>query len=335
MCKQPSATDWSAAGTAQVRRSVACPDFCCQISDKMALRPFMLRFLSNPQSGGHRPPRAGIRARPERPDGGDRRGKVNTGRRCRTAGRRARLSRPASGPVRTRRPSRPSSTGRTATRSSCGGRSPRRAAAAPSSTVHWRPARRSAISRASWWIFTVSTSTRSCWTRRPTSTCSTRSPGSTPSGPSSRRRSRRGRTSTPSASGCSPATRENAHAREFLTFQLAEIEQVAPSPGEDDELAATRQVLANADRLQRLRRSLRGALRGGARGAAGARQPCGSASAIWRLSMPRSRPHLEARDVVKSQLEDLAFFLRVVLGGIDASPDRLQEVEDRLARSSV
>src|SRR5919201_786412 len=39
---------------------------------------------------------------------------------------------------------------------------------------------------------------------------------------------------------------------EFLTFQLAEIDRVKPQPGEDDELTASRQVLANADRLQRL-----------------------------------------------------------------------------------
>src|SRR5438093_12274998 len=39
---------------------------------------------------------------------------------------------------------------------------------------------------------------------------------------------------------------------EFLAFQLAEIDKAAPKPGEDEELATTRQVLANADRLQRL-----------------------------------------------------------------------------------
>jgi DNA repair protein RecN (Recombination protein N) len=41
--------------------------------------------------------------------------------------------------------------------------------------------------------------------------------------------------------------------------------------------------------------------------------------------------HLESRDAVKSQLEDLAAFLRGYAAGIDASPERLQQVEDRLA----
>src|SRR5262249_6299942 len=45
----------------------------------------------------------------------------------------------------------------------------------------------------------------------------------------------------------------------------------------------------------------------------------------------RFRPYLDARESVKSQLEDLAYFLRSYAGTIDASPARLQEVEDRLA----
>ena len=57
----------------------------------------------------------------------------------------------------------------------------------------------------------------------------------------------------------------------------------------------------------------------------------GSASASWRRSIRSSRRTLEARDAIKSQLEDLAFFLRSYADGIDASPARLQQVEDRLA----
>ena len=46
---------------------------------------------------------------------------------------------------------------------------------------------------------------------------------------------------------------------------------------------------------------------------------------------PRFAPYLEARDGIKGQLEDLAFTLRDFANGIDASPARLQQVEDRLA----
>ena len=46
---------------------------------------------------------------------------------------------------------------------------------------------------------------------------------------------------------------------------------------------------------------------------------------------PQFAPYAAARDPIKSQLEDLALFLRGYAAGIDASPSRLQEVEDRLA----
>jgi DNA repair protein RecN (Recombination protein N) len=46
---------------------------------------------------------------------------------------------------------------------------------------------------------------------------------------------------------------------------------------------------------------------------------------------PQFAPYAESRDAIKSQLEDLAFFLRSYADGIDASPGRLQQVEDRLA----
>src|SRR6202043_3264068 len=43
------------------------------------------------------------------------------------------------------------------------------------------------------------------------------------------------------------------------------------------------------------------------------------------------RTYLDARDGIKAQLEDLALFLRRYAESIDASPARLQEVEERLA----
>jgi len=118
---------------------------------------------------------------------------------------------------------------------------------------------------------------------------------------------------------------------EFLSFQLAEIDKAAPKPGEDDELAATRLVLANADRLQRLCADAYTTLYDGDEAALPA------LGTVWKkvgelASLdPKFGPYLEARDAVKSQLEDLAFFLRSYSQGIDASPARLQEIEDRLA----
>jgi DNA repair protein RecN (Recombination protein N) len=124
---------------------------------------------------------------------------------------------------------------------------------------------------------------------------------------------------------------QKASRAEFLTFQLTEIDKAAPQPGEDVELATTRQVLANADRLQRLSDEAYAALYEGDQAALPA------LASVWKkvgeLSAldPRFAPYVEARDAVKSQLEDLAFFLRSYSQSIDASPARLQEIEDRLA----
>jgi DNA repair protein RecN (Recombination protein N) len=124
--------------------------------------------------------------------------------------------------------------------------------------------------------------------------------------------------------------RQKAARIDLLTFQRDEIARAQIRPGEDDELAATRQVLANAEKLQRLSSEAYAALyeSDGAVLAA--------LTGIWRrvgelaALDARVAPYLESRDAIKSQLEDLAFFLRGYAGEIDASPARLQEVDDRV-----
>jgi DNA repair protein RecN (Recombination protein N) len=125
--------------------------------------------------------------------------------------------------------------------------------------------------------------------------------------------------------------RQNASRAEFIAFQLAEIDRVKPQPGEDEELESARHVLANADRLQRLCEEAYAALYDGDNAA------LSSLAVVWkRLGElaavdPKFTAYDETRAAVKSQLEDLAFFLRSYAAGIDASPARLQETEDRLA----
>ena len=125
--------------------------------------------------------------------------------------------------------------------------------------------------------------------------------------------------------------RERAARAEFMRFQLAEIDRIAPRAGEDDELSATRHVLANADKLQRLCDDAYTALYEGDDAA------LPTLGVVWRKVSDlasldtRFAPYLEAREALKSQLEDLAYFLRSYAADIDASPTRLQEIEDRLA----
>ena len=127
------------------------------------------------------------------------------------------------------------------------------------------------------------------------------------------------------------AQREAASRSEFLSFQLDEIDRVAPAAGEDEELAATRQVLANADKLRRLCSDAYDALYEGDHAA------LPTLAIVWKKVAEladfdeRFQAHLAARDAIKPQLEDLSHSLRSYTANIDASPQRLQEIEDRLA----
>jgi DNA repair protein RecN (Recombination protein N) len=119
---------------------------------------------------------------------------------------------------------------------------------------------------------------------------------------------------------------------ELVAFQLAELDRVAPKPGEDDELGALRQVLASAERVERLCVESYTSLYesdGAILAALGG---------VWRRVAelasldPQFQPYVEARDGIKGQLEDLATFLRRYADGIEASPERLQQIEERLAQ---
>ena len=125
--------------------------------------------------------------------------------------------------------------------------------------------------------------------------------------------------------------REKAARLDLIAFQLGEIEKAASKAGEDEELAAAKQVLASAERIQRLCEESYSALYDSdaavLAGLGGVWKRVGELATIE----PQFAPYVESRDGIKSQLEDLAFFLRSYADGIDASPGRLQQVEDRLA----
>ena len=125
--------------------------------------------------------------------------------------------------------------------------------------------------------------------------------------------------------------REKAARIDLLKFQVDELTKANLRPGEDDELETSRRVLGSADKLQRLSSEAYAALYESDDAA------LGRLSTVWKRIAelaevdPAFRPHLESRDAIKSQLEDLADVLRGYGTAIDASPARLQDVEDRLA----
>src|SRR6188768_1259175 len=125
--------------------------------------------------------------------------------------------------------------------------------------------------------------------------------------------------------------REKAARLDLIAFQLGEIEKAALKPGEDEELATLKQVLANAERIQRLCEESYSTLYESDQAVlAGLAQVWKRVGELAALE-PQFAVQLEARDTIKSQLEDLAFLLRRYSDEIDAAPARLQQVEDRLA----
>jgi DNA repair protein RecN (Recombination protein N) len=125
--------------------------------------------------------------------------------------------------------------------------------------------------------------------------------------------------------------RERAARLDLVEFQLGELRKANLQHGEDETLGAERQLLRSADTIQRLCAESYTELYDSENAA------LVMLGRIWkRVSElaaidPRFAPYLEARDDIKAQLDDLAFTLRDFAGSIDASPERLQLVEDRLA----
>lgn len=123
---------------------------------------------------------------------------------------------------------------------------------------------------------------------------------------------------------------ERLRALDILTFQVDEIERARLSEGEDEQLEQTRSILANAERLVQLSSEAYGALYD----ETGAIVPAlGMVERrVEQLARYDARftTYLEQLTTVKYTLEDLAYFLRDYLQGVDFAPERLKEVEDRI-----
>jgi DNA repair protein RecN (Recombination protein N) len=124
--------------------------------------------------------------------------------------------------------------------------------------------------------------------------------------------------------------REREARRDLIEFQLGELVRAQLMPGEDDTLAAERQVLRNADRIQRLCQDSYLDLYDGEHAA------LDTLERVWKRVTElatfdtRFAPALAARDDIKAQLTDMALTIRDYADSVEGSPERLQEVEERL-----
>jgi len=123
---------------------------------------------------------------------------------------------------------------------------------------------------------------------------------------------------------------ERLQTLDMVNFQISEIEQSRLAPDEDSDLEAERNLLVNAEKLADLS------------GAAYKRIYDDEDSILSTLAVAQKKlnelaavdnrfnQYLEQLSTVKHILNDIAYFLGEYYGGIQASPDRLRVVDDRL-----
>jgi DNA repair protein RecN (Recombination protein N) len=118
---------------------------------------------------------------------------------------------------------------------------------------------------------------------------------------------------------------------DLWSFQLKEIDSAKPELGEDEKLEAEKRILANSERLYAAAQGAYDALY----------ESAGSALANLRAAMKqiedlarfdeKFRESVDQLESARITVEDISQTLRDYADAIEASPERLAEVEDRLA----
>ncbi len=119
---------------------------------------------------------------------------------------------------------------------------------------------------------------------------------------------------------------------DLLQFQAEEIRRAHLEAGEDLRLEEEKRVLANVEKLRAA----------AAQGYAHLYEEEGSACARLAIAArsledlrrydASAEPHLESLSAARASLESVAVYLRDYLGKLDADPQRLEEIEERLAQ---
>lgn len=123
---------------------------------------------------------------------------------------------------------------------------------------------------------------------------------------------------------------ERARRADYLAFQLEEIEQVKPEPGEDEALALERKRLASAERLRAAAEEAERALYSAELSAVDLiGQAIGRLEGAAEIDGSLAAP-LAALRSAATELQEAARTLQGYVHGVESDPDRLGEVEERL-----
>jgi DNA repair protein RecN (Recombination protein N) len=128
------------------------------------------------------------------------------------------------------------------------------------------------------------------------------------------------------------AERDRAEREDFLAFQLKEIEELDPRPGEEQELEGERARLRHAEKLQNATQGAADRLYEGEDAVcdqlARVSNDLGAAAEID----PSLAPIARSVEAARSELADAARALSRYASGIESNPERLADVDDRWFR---
>jgi DNA repair protein RecN (Recombination protein N) len=114
-------------------------------------------------------------------------------------------------------------------------------------------------------------------------------------------------------------------------FQKREIEEVRPLSGEDERLEAEKRILGNAEKIYNAAMNAFDLLyEGNGSTVSSLRAAQKQVEELARYE-PKFREALAALEVARISVEDVGATVRDYAGGIQASPEHLAQVEDRLA----
>jgi DNA repair protein RecN (Recombination protein N) len=124
---------------------------------------------------------------------------------------------------------------------------------------------------------------------------------------------------------------DRLHLADLWSFQAREIESAAPQPGEDETLETEKRVLANAEKLYAAAMGANNLLYEDSASAETALQ--GAQKHLEELARydPAFAESMQQLAAARAAVQDVAATVRDYAEHIDASPERLAEIEDRLA----